>query len=128
MSWSDYNRARALGCYVTSRSRCAARYAALVGCSIYEASKEFDVSAGGVWHAWSKIYPGVPHPTSMKRRRVRCSACGRTGHLALHGRCSPSEIARRMLAGGATAREAADHTGITTAAVYAAREWQRRAA
>lgn len=128
MSWSDYNRARALGCYVTSRSRCAARYAALVGCSIYEAAKVFGLGAGAVWNAWARIYPGVAHPTSDKKQRAQCAACGKFGHLALQGRCSRSEIARLLLSYGATPRQAADASGISTAAVYKAREYGRRAA
>lgn len=53
---------RLAGMYVTSRVRCAARYAALVDVTIYDAAKVFGVSAGGVWHAWARIYPTIPQP------------------------------------------------------------------
>lgn len=50
------------GYYVTYRTRCAARYAALTGCTIFDASKIFTVNVGAVWNAWERIYPGVPQP------------------------------------------------------------------
>ena len=119
---------RSAGMHVTSACRCAARYAALVRCSIHDAAQAFGVSAGGAWNAWSRIYPGVPHPVAPSRRSPACAACGGRGHLAVRGKCSPSELALRMLTGGARVRDAAHATGLTTAAVYAALDQRRRAA
>ena len=119
---------RSAGYHTTSRVRCAARYAALTGCSIHEAAQVFAVNAGGVWNAWDRIYPDVPQPTSDRKRPGMCSACGATGHLAVRGRCSPSELALRMVRGGTTVAKAADRLGLTTGAVYAARDQRRRAA
>jgi hypothetical protein len=44
----------------TSRVRCAARYAALVGCTPFEAGLVFATRGGCVYGAWHRIYPGVP--------------------------------------------------------------------
>lgn len=123
-----YRDMRSRGWHTTSRVRCAARYAALTGCSIHEAAQVFSVNAGGVWNAWGRIYPDVPQPTSSQRRPATCSACGATGHLAVRGRCSPSELALRLIEGGTTAKEAAHRMGISAAAIYAARDQRRRAA
>jgi hypothetical protein len=50
-------------CQATTRSRCAARYSRLVGCSLPVASREFAVSQKAVYEDWRSIYPGVPtHP------------------------------------------------------------------
>lgn len=56
---------RAAGVYVTSRVRCAARYAALTDSTIHEAAQAFGIHAGGVWNAWERIYPGVPQPKRL---------------------------------------------------------------
>jgi hypothetical protein len=53
---------RASGVHVTSRVRCAARYAALTGSTINETAQAFGLQAGGVWAAWGRIYPDVPQP------------------------------------------------------------------
>lgn len=119
---------RALGYHITSRVRCAARYAKLAGCSIHEAAQVFQISAGGVWNAWRRIYPLRPQPITDRRKRPTCTACGATGHLAVNGKCSPSELALRLVAGGLSVRDAADRIGTTTQAVYAARDHRRRVA
>lgn len=59
---------RAAGMHVTSRVRCAARYAALTGGTINEAAKEFGIAAGGVWQAWERMYPNVPQPRRLGRK------------------------------------------------------------
>ena len=71
--WGSNNQRRArdlqrAGYHTTSRSRVAARLAALTGCSIHEAAQDLGVSAGGAWHAWSRIYPGKAHPATLRRR------------------------------------------------------------
>lgn len=119
---------RATGYYVTSRVRCAARLARITDLSIYEAAQAFGVTAGGVWNAWARLYPELPQPTSPRRQRPTCSACGERGHLAVHGNCSPSQLALKLVASGDTVRIAADRVGVSTATVYAAREQRRRAA
>lgn len=120
---------RATGVYVTSRVRCAARYAALTGCSIADAALAFGINPGAVWHAWSRIYPGVSHPVSLLRRRSpECAVCGRRGHLAVHGRCSPSQLALQLVGAGATVIDAANRFGLTTHAVYSAINQRRKAA
>lgn len=124
----EARRLRALGYYVTSRVRCAARYAAIAGCSIHEAAQVFGISAGGVWNAWERIYPTRKHPLSAVHQRPTCSACGQRGHLAVNGRCSPSEVALRLVADGVSVREAALHLKLTTQAVYCAKYQRRRAA
>lgn len=48
--------AKKKGIRVTTRSRCAARYAFLVGCSITVAAKTFGISSGSVWAAWHRLY------------------------------------------------------------------------
>lgn len=119
---------RALGYHVTSRVRCAARYARLAGVSIHEAAQVFGISAGGVWNAWARIWPCRPQPLSDRHQRPTCTACGQRGHLAINGKCSPSELALRLVRAGMTVRAAADRVGTTTQAVYAARDHRRRAA
>ncbi len=113
---------------VKVRVRCAARLARITDLSIHEAAQVFGVSAGGVWNAWARLYPCVPQPVSPQRKRSRCAACGGHGHLAVNGRCSPSQLALRMVEGGATVIEAAGRFGLTTQAVYCALEQRRRAA
>lgn len=115
------------GYYTTSRVRCAARLAAL-GCSIHEAAQTFQLNAGAVWNAWSRLYPTRPHPVAADRRASRCTACGRSGHLAVNGRCSPTQLALQFVASGATVIEAADRFGLNRKSVYAARSERRRAA
>lgn len=134
---------RALGYHVTSRVRCAARYAKLTRCSIREAAETFEINPGAVWNAWDRIYPHLAQPISADRkpptpmigpRRERhrgppvCSACNEIGHVAIHGRCSPSELAVRMVRGGASVQEAADAVGVANQTVYAALQNRRRAA
>jgi hypothetical protein len=53
---------RRMGYHVTSRTRCAVRFAALTDCTITDAAHEFSVNPGAVWNAWERTYPGVPHP------------------------------------------------------------------
>lgn len=113
---------------MTSRVRCAARFARLTGCSINEAALTFGINPGAVWNAWSRIYPCRPHPTSQRRRQQTCTACGEVGHRTVNGRCSPSQLALQFVAAGATVIEAADRFGLTKQAVYAARDHRRRAA
>ncbi len=128
---SDHMTARGLraaGLYVTSRVRCAARYAMLTDSSIHEAAQIFGINSGAVWNAWEQVYPETPHPTTKRRKTITCAACGAAGHIAVRGRCSPSELARRMVAGGARAIDAANRLGLTKGAVYAALEQRRRAA
>lgn len=124
----EARRLRAAGYHVTSRVRCAARLARITDLSIHEAAQIFGVSAGGVWNAWARLYPCQPQPTSSRRQRSRCTACGEQGHLAVRGKCSPSQLALRFIEAGATVIEAADRFGLTKAGVYAAREQRRRAA
>lgn len=116
------------GIRATSLSRVAARYARLARVSIAEAAQAFGLNPGAVHNAWSRIYPTRPHPLRDKNKRPKCSACGQSGHLAVRGKCSPSAIALRLLQGGMSVRDASDQTGITTQAVYKAREWRRRSA
>jgi hypothetical protein len=78
---------RRRGFYVTSRVRCAARYAALVGCSIAVAASVFRVSAGGAWLAWGRIYPLIEQPR-------RATAAERALDLMTRG-ISPAEAAAR---------------------------------
>lgn len=122
---------RALGYHITSRVRCAARYARYPKVSIHEAAKVFGVSTGGVWNAWCRIYP-CQAPPLMDRdkaeRRKGCLACGATDHHSRHGRCSPSAMALRLISGGLSVRQAADRVGATPQSVYKARKYQRRAA
>lgn len=59
---------RKAGLHVTSRVRCAARFAKLTGSTIYEASKVFEINVGGVWLAWERMYPDAPHPRRLGRR------------------------------------------------------------
>lgn len=129
--FSDRLARRALtaqGYYTTSRVRCAARFARLTGCSIHEAATTFGLNAGAVWNAWSRLYPTRPHPIAADRRQSTCTACGRCGHLAVRGRCSPTQLALELIADGATVIEAADQFGLNRKSVYAARSERRRAA
>lgn len=125
---SATNALRALGYHVTSRVRCAARFARLTGCSIYEAAQMFGLNAGAVHNAWSRIYPTRPHPVADRHKRPTCTACGQTGHFAVRGQCSPSQLALQFVASGATVIEAANRFGLTKQAVYCAMEHRRRAA
>ena len=125
---SESNALRKLGYHVTSRCRCAARYARITGSSICDAAIAFGVNAGGVWNAWDRIYPMTPHPTSVVSRRSTCTACGATGHIAVRGECSPTERAMRLVSGGATVPEAARLLGLSNQTVYQARDHRRRAA
>ena len=118
----------ATGFYTTSRVRCAARFAALCGVSIHEAATVFELNAGAVHNAWSRIYPTRPHPISPARKQSTCTACGRRGHLAIRGQCSRSQLALQLVDGGATVIDAANRLGLTKNAVYAAMEHRRRAA
>lgn len=98
---------------MTSRVRCAVRYASLVGCSIYEAAQAFELNAGAVHNAWGRIYPTRPHPVSANRREPTCLACGRRGHLAVGGACSRSYRALQLIDGGSSVSEAAAELGIS---------------
>lgn len=109
-------------------SRCAARYARLARCSISEAALVFGVNPGAAWNAWERIYPDLPQPISDKRRQSTCTACGVKGHVAVLGKCSPSELAYRLVQGGMTPKDAADQIGIERNAVYGAIAHRRRVA
>lgn len=140
---SAANALRAIGYHVTSRVRCAARYAALTNCSIRAAAEAFDLNPGAVWNAWERIYPKLAQPIAVDRKPPTpmigprrewhrgpstCSACEGVGHVAVNGRCSPSEIAVRMVRGGSSVQEAADAVGVANQTVYAALQNRRRAA
>lgn len=109
---------RAQSYYVTSRVRCAARLARITDLSIHEAAQVFGVSAGGVWLAWGRMFPCIPQPTNTQRR---CECRGEQGHVAVRGTCSPTHLAMRMIAGGATVIEASKTFGLSVNGMYSAR-------
>lgn len=59
---------RRSGIHITSRVRCAVRFAVLTGSTIHEAAQVFGISAGGVWLAWERMFPDVPQPRRLGRR------------------------------------------------------------
>lgn len=49
---------REMGWYMTTRSRCAARYARMACCCLEDAALAFDLTPGPVWVAWQHLFPG----------------------------------------------------------------------
>jgi hypothetical protein len=53
----------------TTRSRCAARYAYLVNCSLREAAKAFAITATAARDGWAEIYAGIPIDPAQRYAR-----------------------------------------------------------
>jgi hypothetical protein len=55
------------GVHVTSRVRCAVRFAAMTGATITDAAYVFEVNPGAVWNCWERMFPDVPQPRRLGR-------------------------------------------------------------
>lgn len=53
----------------TTLSRCAARYAHLVNCSLREAAKAFAITATAARDGWAEIYAGIPTDPAQRGGR-----------------------------------------------------------
>lgn len=54
---------------VTTRSRCAARYSHLVGCSLREAASTFGVTVTAARLGWAALYAGIPTDPAQRGPR-----------------------------------------------------------
>jgi len=104
---AEIRRLVGLGYHVTSRVRCAVRYAVTAGCSITQAAYTFDVNPGAVWNAWDRMFPELPHPLGDQSRSGR-------GARALE-----------LVDGGMSVREAAETIGVNVHTIYEARSKRR---
>lgn len=66
---------RELGWHITTKSRCAARYAKLVRCSLDAAALAFDMTASPVWKAWRDLFPGEDWVCRHAIGWTSCAVC-----------------------------------------------------
>src|SRR5882672_4883139 len=104
---AEVRRLRASGYHTTSRVRVAVRYAVIMDCSITEAARVLGVSAGGVWHAWDRMFPDLPHP------------------LEPAGRAGRGEYALELVDSGMSTRAAAATARVCVQTIYGARSRRR---